>query len=123
MHQVPWKEYIKGLSSGLTITDMAVFLLQEWLSDLYIHTMLAATWHLYHDALLCIDSSIKIISPNFPYHVFMSDILMTMPVPPNCSDLAPESVIRLGNTLANAATGLHIIAVAFSPPDYWASVY
>jgi hypothetical protein len=29
LHQVPWKEYIKGLGSGLTVTDMVDFLLQE----------------------------------------------------------------------------------------------
>jgi hypothetical protein len=123
LHQVPWKEYIKGLGSGLTITDMADFLSQEWLSDLHIHTMLAATRRLHHHALSCADSSIEIASPDFPYHVFMSDLLATTPISPNYSDLAPKSVIRLGNALANVTNGLRIAAVTFSLPNHWACLF
>jgi hypothetical protein len=102
---------------------MADFLLQEWLSDLHIHTMLAATRRLHHHALSCADSSIEIASPDFPYHVFMSDLLATTPISPNYSDLAPKSVIRLGNTLANATNGLRIAAITFSLPNNWACLF
>ena len=34
--QVPWKDHIKVLGSGLTTTEMATFLSRKWLSDAHI---------------------------------------------------------------------------------------
>jgi hypothetical protein len=48
---LPWKDHIKGLSSWLSITDMATFLSQDWLSDAHIDSMLSAAMHLRRDTL------------------------------------------------------------------------
>ena len=77
LRQVSWKDYIKGLGSGLTTTEMATFLSKTWLSDTHIHAMLSVTRHLRHDILSCADHCIEIASPDFPSHVFNSPLLST----------------------------------------------
>ena len=36
---LPWKDHIKGLSSWLSITDMATFLSQDWLLDAHVDSV------------------------------------------------------------------------------------
>ena len=118
--QVPWKDYIKGLGSGLTSTEMAIFLSKKWLSDAHIHTMLAVTRHLRQDVLSGADPCIEIASPDFFSHVLDSPLLSTAPVPSDYSLTAPKSVIRLGNKMKCATSGILIAAVTYSPESHWA---
>ena len=118
--QVPWKDYIKGLGSGLTTMDMAAFLSKKWLSDSHIHTMLAVAQHLRHDILSCADPCIEIASPDFFSHVLSSPLLSTTPIPSSYSRNAPKSVIRLGDKIKCAASGILVAAVAYSPENHWA---
>ena len=123
LHQVPWKGYIKGLGSSLTITDMAEFLSQEWLSDSHIHCMLTLTKHRHIDVLSGADPRIpitEIIMPDFPSHILSSPLLATTPIAPDYFAKAPKSAISLGRKIANADAGIRIAAVAFSPPGHWA---
>ena len=118
--QVPWKDYIKGLGSGLTTTEMATFLSKKWLSDSHIHTMLAVTRHLRHNVLSGADPCIEIASPDFTSHVFNSPLLSTTQVAPDYTRNAPKSIIRLGDKLKCAASGTLIAAVSYSPENHWA---
>jgi hypothetical protein len=118
--QVPWKGYISGLGSALTITDMASFLSQEWLSDMHIYSMLTVTRHLQHNALSGAGPFTKIASPDFPSHILTSPLLATTPITPDYLTKAPKSVIGLGTNIANAATGFRIASIAYSPPGHWA---
>jgi hypothetical protein len=123
LRQVPWKGYIKGLASSLKITDMAGFLSQEWLSDSHIHCMLTVTKHLRLDVLSGVDPKIpitEIVMPDFPSHILSSPLLATTPITPDYFAKAPKSIVCLGRTIANAATGIRLVAVAFSPPGHWA---
>jgi hypothetical protein len=75
LRNVPWKEYINGLGSALTTTDMASFLsreIREWLSDLHIYTMLAVTRCLRQDALSEAIPCTEIASPDFAAHILTS---------------------------------------------------
>ena len=120
LSQVPWKDYIKGLGSGLTITEMATFLSKKWLSDTHIHTTLAVTRCLHHNVLSGTDPCIEIASPDFFSHVLYSPLLSTTPITSDYSHNAPRSVIRLGDKIKNAASGVLIAAVAYSPESHWA---
>jgi len=117
---VPWKDYIKGLGSGLTTTEMATFLSKKWLSDSHIHTMLAVTRHLRHDVLSYAGPCIEIASPDFVSHVLNSPLLSATHITPDYSRNAPKSVIRLGDKIKCAASGIRIGAVAYSPENHWA---
>jgi len=112
--QVPWKEFIKGLGSGLTITEMATFLSREWLSDTHIHTMLSVTRHLRYSALSGTDPCMQIASPDFAFHVFNSPLISTTHIASDYSHNAPKSVIRLGDKLQCATSGILIVAVSYS---------
>lgn len=118
--RVPWKGYIQGLGSALTITDMSLFLSREWLSDLHIYTMLAVTRRLHHDALYGAVPCTELASPDFPSHILTSPLLATTPIAPDYFSKAPKSVIALGTTIANALSGIRVAAIAFSPPGHWA---
>ena len=118
--QVPWKDYIKGLGSGLTTTEMATFLSTKWLSDTHIHTTLAVTRCLRHTVLSGADPCIEIASPNFFSHVLYLPLLSTTPITPDYSHNAPKSMIRLGDKIKCAASGILIAAVAYSPESHWA---
>jgi len=121
--QVPWKDHIKGLGSGLTTTEMATFLSKKWLSDAHIHTMLAVTRHLRCDVLSGEGRCIEIASPDFTSHVFNSPLLSTTPVASDYSLNAPKSIVRLGNKLKSAASGTLIAAVSYSPENHWACLF
>jgi len=118
--QVPWKDYIKGLGSGLTMMEMATFLSKGWLSDTHIHTMLAVTRHLRNDILSCADPCIEIALPDFPSHIFDSPLLSTTHITPDYPQNAPKSIIRLGDKIKCAASGICIAAVSYSPENHWA---
>jgi hypothetical protein len=120
LYQVPWKDHIKGLGSDLTTTEMATFLSKKWLSDAHIYAMLAVTKHLHHNTLSCADPQIEIASPDFTFHVFNSPLLSTTHITPNYSLHAPKAVIRLGDKLKCATSGILIAAVAYSPENHWA---
>ena len=124
--RVSWKGYIKGLGSALTITDMATFLSQEWLSDSHIDCMLTVTKRLHNVASSGVIPCTEIVASDFPSHILSFPLLASTPI---ASDYladyftkAPESIISFGTTIANAATGVRIAAVVFSPPGHWASL-
>jgi len=120
LHDVPWKGHIKGLGSGLTITDMAGFLSKEWLSDSHIHTMLAVTRSLCHNMLSNVDPCIEIVSPDFASHLCFCPVLTMTPTKAEYSRFASKSVFSLGEKLESTASGIHIAAIAFSSEDHWA---
>lgn len=120
LRQVPWNEYIKGLGSALTITDMASFLSREWLSDMHIYTMLSITRRLRRDTLSGAAPCIEIASPDFPSHILTSPLLAMTPIAPDYFSKAPKSVTGLGTMIANATEGIRIASIAFSPPGHWA---
>jgi hypothetical protein len=115
LRQVPWNGYINGLGSALMITDMASFLSQQWLSDLHIDSMLTVTKHLHHDILSRAVPCTEIVSPNFASHILTSPLLATTPITPNYLAKAPKSVVSLGTMIANAAAGIRIASISFSP--------
>ena len=123
LRQVSWKGYVKGLASSLTITDMAAFLSQEWLSDSHIDSMLTVTKRLRLDALSCANPSTEIIMPDFPSHILSSPLLATTPIASDYFAKAPKSVIGLGRMIAGAISGIRIAAVAFSPPGHWGCLF
>lgn len=120
--RVSWKGYIKGLGSALTTTDMAAFLSREWLSDLHIDCMLTVTKRLHNVAPSGVIPCTEIVSPDFPSHILLFPLLASTPIAPDYFTKAPKSIIDLGRKIANAATGVRIAAVAFSPLDHWASL-
>ena len=118
--QVPWRGFIKGLRSGLTTMEMATFLSRNWLSDVYIYTMLSVTRHLCHSFLSGTDPCMEIASPNFTYHVFNSPLLSMIHITSDYSHNAPKSIVRLGDKLQCATLGILIMAVSYSPENHWA---
>lgn len=118
--QVPWKDHIKGLGSDLTTTEMATFLSKKWLSDSHIHTMLAVTRHLRYNLLSCADPCIEIASPDFFSHVLTSPLLSKTPITSDYSVNAPKSVVKLGDKVKCAASGILIAAIAYAPENHWA---
>ena len=120
--QVPWKDYVKGLGSGLTTTEMATFLSKNWLSDVHIHTMLAVTRHLCNDIISSADPCIEIASPDFASHVLNSPLFSETRITSDYSRNAPKSVIRLGDKIRCATSGIRVGAVAYSPESHWASL-
>jgi hypothetical protein len=99
---------------------MASLLSKKWLSDAHIDTMLVVTRHLHHDVISHADLCIEIISPAFTSHIFDSPLLSTCITPDAYSHVAPKYVIRLGNKLKDAASGILITAVMYSPENHWA---
>ena len=118
--QVPWKDHIKGLGSGLTTMEMAAFLSKEWLSDTHIHTMLSITRHLRHDIISSASPCIEIVSPDFTSHLFNSPLLSTTRISPEYTSNAPKSVIRIGDKIRCASSGIRIAAIVYSPENHWA---
>jgi hypothetical protein len=123
LRNVPWKGHIKGLGSGLTITDMAGFLSKEWLSDSHIHTMLAVTRSLRHNTISNADPCIEIVSPDFASHLRFCPVLTMTPTKAEYSSFASKSLFNLGEKLESAVSGMRIAAVAFSPDDHWACLF
>ena len=117
---IPWKDYVKGLGSGLSVTEMAVFLSQEWLSDSHIDTMLSAAVYLRRDTLSHITPHTEIITTDFITHVLASPLLGVSPIPSDYADNAPKSVQRLGSVVSKSPTYVRIATVTFSPPSHWA---
>jgi hypothetical protein len=105
LHRVPWKDFIKGLGTGLMITDMATFLSEGWLSTSHIDSMLAVTAHLHHDALINPDSRTEIVLTDFLSHICMPDY-------------AAKCANKLCTTITHTTTGIRIATVAFSPPSH-----
>ena len=120
LHTVPWKEYIKGLGSGLSITGMATFLSQEWLSDAHLDSMLSATVHSHHDSLSRMVPHTEIVQSDFTSHILISPLLETTPIMQDYMEKAPRSSLRLGSIVSSCPKGIRIAAVAFSPPGHWA---
>ena len=119
---VPWKDYIKGLGSGLSITEMAAFLSQEWLSGSHIDSMLRAVMYLRHDTLSNITPRTEIILTDFVTHILASPLLEASPIPCNYAKNAPKSVQRLGSVISENPLDIRIAMVSFSPPGHWASL-
>jgi hypothetical protein len=117
---VPWKGYVKGLGSGLSITDMAAFLSQEWLSDTHLDSMLSAAMYLRRDALSCMVLRTEIVLTDFITHILASPPLETSPIPCDYVTKAPKSVQKLGSVISENSSGLRVATVSFSPPGHWA---
>ncbi|KAI0301414.1 hypothetical protein BC826DRAFT_1102007 [Russula brevipes] len=120
LRQVPWKDSIKGLGSVLTITSMAAFLSEEWLSDAHIDAMLTVATCVRHGTLSHAVPCTEILSPDFPSHIFSSPLLATTPLTSVYLTKAPKHITKLATSLSNAAAGFRIATVAFSPPGHWA---
>ena len=119
---VPWKDYIKGLGSGLSITETAAFLSQEWLSDSHIDSMLRAVTYLRHDTLSHLTPRTEIILIDFATHILASPLLEASPIPCSYAKNAPKSVQRLGSIISENPSNIRIATVSFSPPGHWASL-
>lgn len=117
---VPWKDYVKGLGSGLSITETAVFLSEKWLSDAHIDTMLRAAMHQYRDTLSHITPQTEIVLTDFVAHILGSPLLDTSPIPCDYTQNAPKSVQRLGSVISESPSDIQIATVFFSPPGHWA---
>jgi hypothetical protein len=117
---VPWKDYVKGLGSGLTMTEMAVFLSQEWLSDTHIDSMLRAAIYQRSDTLSQITPHTEIVLTDFITHVLSSRHLETSPIPHDYTKSAPKSVQQLGSVISKSPSDIRIATVSFSPPGHWA---
>jgi hypothetical protein len=102
--RVSWKGYIKGLGSALTITDMATFLSQEWLSDSHIDCMLTVTKRLHNVAPSDVIPCTEIVASDFPSHILSFPLLASTPIASDYFTKAPKSIINFGTTIANAAT-------------------
>jgi hypothetical protein len=117
---VPWKSYIKGLGSGLSITDMAAFLSQEWLSDAHLDGMLSAAMYLRRDILSRMAPRTEIVLSDFITHILASPLLETSPIPCDYVMKAPKSVQKLGSAISETSSSLRVATVSFSPPGHWA---
>lgn len=117
---VPWKDYVKGLGSGLSITDMAVFLSQEWLSDAHIDSMLSASIHLHRDTLSHITPHTEIVLSDFVTHILSSPLLETPPILCDYITKAQKSVQKLGSVISGSSPDIRVATVSFSPPGHWA---
>jgi hypothetical protein len=117
---VPWKDNIKGLGSGLSITEMAVFLSQEWLSDSHIDSMLRAVMYLRRDTLSQITPHTEIILTNFITHILASPLLEASPIPGDYAKKAPKLVQKLGSAISESPSDIRIATISFSPPGHWA---
>ncbi|KAI9443778.1 hypothetical protein H4582DRAFT_2053569 [Lactarius indigo] len=120
LRTVPWKDHIKGLGSGLSITDMATFLSPEWLSDTHLDTMVNAAVHFHHESLSRMVPHTEIVQSDFAAHILTSPLLETTPITHDYMNKAPQSVIRLGSIISSCSTDIRVVAVAFSPPGHWA---
>jgi hypothetical protein len=117
---LPWKDCTKGLSSWLSITDMATFLLQAWLSDAHIDSMLSAVMHLHRDTLLHTLPRTEVVLSDFITHILTSPLLEMSPIPSDYVAKAPKSVQRLVSIISESSSAIQIATVAFSPPGHWA---
>ncbi|KAN0139136.1 hypothetical protein V8E53_003025 [Lactarius tabidus] len=117
---VPWNDSVKGLGSGLSIVDMAVFLSQEWLSDAHLDSMLSATVSLRCDALTHITPRTEIVLSDFMTHILASPSLETSPIPCDYVKKAPKSVQKLGSVISESSPDIRVATISFSPPGHWA---
>lgn len=117
---VPWNNYVKGLGSGLSIMDMAVFLSQDWLSDAHLDSMLSATRFLRRDTLSHITPRTEIIQSDFMAHILASPSLETSPIACDYVKKAPKSVQRLGSLISESSPNIRVATISFSPPGHWA---
>ena len=120
LHTVSWKGHIKGLGSGLSVTDMATFLSRGWLSDTHLDSMLTAAVCLHKDSLSRIVPHTEIVLSNFASHILTSPLLEISPIPCSYLDKAPKSILKLGSIVSNASLGIRIATISFSPPGHWA---
>jgi hypothetical protein len=105
---LPWKDHIKGLSLWLNITDMATFLLQDWLSDAHVDSMLGAAMHLHCDTLSHMVPCTELILSDFVTHILASPLLETSPIPSNYAEKAPKSVQRLGSIISECSSAIRV---------------
>lgn len=117
---IPWKDYVRGLGSGLSITEMAIFLSRKWLSDSHIDSMLSAAMYLRRDTLSHISPHTEIVMTDFITHILASPLLEASPIPPDYANNAPKSVQRLGLVISKNPSNIRIATVSFSPPGHWA---
>lgn len=121
LRTVPWKDYIKGLGSALSITDMAIFLSQEWLSNAHLDSMLSAAMYFHNDSLSRMVPHTEIVLSDFASHILMSPLLETTPITyDDYIDKAPKSVLRLGSIISGCSIDIRVAAASFSPPGHWA---
>ena len=118
----PWKDYVKGLGSGLSVTEMATFLSQEWLSGSHIDSMLRAMMNLRCDTLSHIAPRTEIVLTDFVTHILASPLLDASPIPCSYAKTAPKSVQRLGALIFENPSDIRTATAAFSPPGHWASL-
>ena len=117
---IPWNGYIKGLGSGISITEMASFLSRAWLSDIHVDTMLSAAMHLRRDTLSRVVPHTEIILSNFVTHILESPLLEMTPIPCDYLNKAPKSVQKLVSVISESSSGIRIATVSFSHPSHWA---
>jgi hypothetical protein len=117
---LPWNDQIKGLSSWLSITDMAMFLSQRWLSDAHIDSMLSAVVHLHCNTHSHIVPHTEVVLSDFVTHILASLLLETSPIPSDYVEKAPKSVQRLGSIISECSSDIRVATVSFSPPAHWA---
>ncbi|KAN0139177.1 hypothetical protein V8E53_002678 [Lactarius tabidus] len=117
---VPWKDGVKGPGSGLSITEMAGFLSQKWLSDSHIDSMLHAAMYLRREALSNTAPRTEIVPTTFVTHILASPLLEASPIPCNYIKNAPKSVQRVGSVISESPSDIRIATVSFSPPGHWA---
>jgi hypothetical protein len=124
LENVPWKDEVKGLKTGLQTTDMATFLSQDWLSDIHIASMLTVTAHLRHDALSCTVPRTELVQPIFSSHILNFALLDASPTLSEYYDSSPpKSIVDLGTLISDAKmTGIRIATVSYSPEYHWASL-
>jgi hypothetical protein len=117
---LPWKDCTKGLSSWLSVTDMATFLSQAWSSDAHIDSMLSAVMHLRRNTLSHTLPRTEVVLSDFVTHILTSPLLETSPIPSDYVTKAPKSVQRLGSIISESSSAIQIATVTFSPPGHWA---
>jgi hypothetical protein len=117
---LPWKDCTKGLRSWLSITDMAMFLSQDWLSDAHIDSMLSAVVHLRRNTLSQMLPRTEVVLSDFVTHILTSPLLETSPIPSDYVVKAPKSVQRLGSIISECHSSIRVATVSFSPPGHWA---
>jgi hypothetical protein len=124
LENVPWKDEVKGLKTGLQTTDMAAFLSQDWLSDIHITSMLTATTHLHHDVLSYAVPRTEIVPPVFSSHILSFALLDASPtLPEYCDGSPPKSIVDLGTLISDTKmTGIRIATISYSPEYHWASL-
>ena len=99
---------------------MALFLLQKWLLDAHIDSMLSAAIYLHCDALSRMVPHTEIVLTDFITHIIASPLLENTPIPHDYLERAPKSVQKLGSLILEYPSEIWVATVVFSPPSHLA---